>query len=257
MPTIRGRTRGWRRDEMGDEHRRVLLTGHDYGSVFQDASERRGTWDELRDELLPTWIAANPGTRPWAWWAFDAPERRQRVNGLHPFDNPERFAQLKRLHADASVQTRSAQTALFFGKPRMLITRDDFTAKYETEPQYLRRLDLLTEAEAEALEQIEADPLVYYFEQIAGTADEAHAQAAMVRERAEPTRVLDGDALRDREIDLRGERGDYETTAGRRFAALLHIDASYRRGDKSVAASAQLFDGVLPEAIVALWKGEA
>ncbi len=33
----------------------------------------RRLWNELRDELLPGWIADHPGTRPWAWWSFDGP----------------------------------------------------------------------------------------------------------------------------------------------------------------------------------------
>ncbi len=34
-------------------------------------------WKELRDELLPRWIREHPGTRPFAWWSFDAPGPRE------------------------------------------------------------------------------------------------------------------------------------------------------------------------------------
>lgn len=51
-------------------------------------SEMRSDWIERRDELLKAWITRDeafqakfphaklggPGTRPWAWWAFDAPD---------------------------------------------------------------------------------------------------------------------------------------------------------------------------------------
>jgi hypothetical protein len=70
-----------------DEQKQVLLTGED---LFCDAfpgthPERdnyndviRPAWDDLRAELLPAFIRENPGRRPWAWWQFDAPERRSR-----------------------------------------------------------------------------------------------------------------------------------------------------------------------------------
>lgn len=38
-------------------------------------------WKALRRELLPAWIAAAPGTRPWGWWQFEAPEPRRRLGG--------------------------------------------------------------------------------------------------------------------------------------------------------------------------------
>lgn len=33
----------------------------------------RAVWEELRDELLADWAKEHPGTRPYAWWVFDAP----------------------------------------------------------------------------------------------------------------------------------------------------------------------------------------
>jgi hypothetical protein len=36
----------------------------------------REIWTELREELLDIWIAERPGTRPAAWWLFDAPRWR-------------------------------------------------------------------------------------------------------------------------------------------------------------------------------------
>ncbi|HWL93850.1 MAG TPA: hypothetical protein VNT79_09970, partial [Phycisphaerae bacterium] len=80
-----------------DDHAKILLTGRgDYFNEFGplDAPEtyaaKREAWECLRDELLPKWIEENPGSRPWAWWAFDAPERRRCTNQIHPFDDPKR-----------------------------------------------------------------------------------------------------------------------------------------------------------------------
>lgn len=33
-------------------------------------------WEQQRDTLLAAWVQERPGTRPWAWWCFDAPEDR-------------------------------------------------------------------------------------------------------------------------------------------------------------------------------------
>lgn len=74
------------------EQRQQLLTGFEFfGQGFgRDGSERRPldlnlareAWEELREELLPEFIASKPFARPWAWWVFDAPEpRREAVDG--------------------------------------------------------------------------------------------------------------------------------------------------------------------------------
>jgi hypothetical protein len=36
----------------------------------------RNLWSGWREFLLTQWISHYPGTRPWAWWMFDAPEPR-------------------------------------------------------------------------------------------------------------------------------------------------------------------------------------
>lgn len=38
-----------------------------------DAKRLRALWLQVRDAVLADWIAARPGTRPWAWWKFDGP----------------------------------------------------------------------------------------------------------------------------------------------------------------------------------------
>lgn len=42
------------------------LAGHNKAAL-------RAAWDSARDEVLAEWIRDHPGTRPWAWWRFDAP----------------------------------------------------------------------------------------------------------------------------------------------------------------------------------------
>ena len=38
-------------------------------------------WRFHRDELLAEWVKRRPGTRPPAWWKFEADEPRQQVSG--------------------------------------------------------------------------------------------------------------------------------------------------------------------------------
>lgn len=38
----------------------------------------RDLWNLHRDSVFPQWIERNPGTRPRAWWCFDAPAARRK-----------------------------------------------------------------------------------------------------------------------------------------------------------------------------------
>jgi len=48
-----------------------LLLGPKGRSAFASNAARRSAWREHREELLPL---VDPGSRPWAWWQYDAPE---------------------------------------------------------------------------------------------------------------------------------------------------------------------------------------
>ncbi|HLN03069.1 MAG TPA: hypothetical protein VK335_27515 [Bryobacteraceae bacterium] len=48
-----------------------LLLGPKGGSAFDSDVARHVAWHEHRAELLPL---VDPGSRPWAWWQYDAPE---------------------------------------------------------------------------------------------------------------------------------------------------------------------------------------
>ncbi len=137
-----------------------LCPGHAFATLprnhagdYTDFNAMRIGWDILRAELLPQFIAEHPGHRPFAWWLFDAPERRQRTdNVVHPFDD-----RIRRQHVEGVAKRHPAfrETAyrLFYGRPGCLCVRDDFEAEYETEATYLHRLNLLTPAEREELFQ--------------------------------------------------------------------------------------------------------
>ena len=150
---------GYRRHRgYGRWDRHQLLTGFDFFNIAWgrdtppwhrlDVQGMRRGWDDLRDELLPTWIVDRPGTRPHAWWLFDAPEPRRRIDGLpHPWDNPERWVRVKGL----PFRTVLATYKLSFGKPSSWLSTDDRDAEYETEIDYLDRLDLFVGRERQRL----------------------------------------------------------------------------------------------------------
>lgn len=137
--------------ELSDGCREQLLTGHDffgdgYGHDAESdptAMERmRADWQRFRDELLQEWIASHPGSRPFAWWAFDAPARRETSDGSdHPFDRPERRALCAEWHAQyPAIRHDKRFVELFFGVPVICVE----SVRYETERQYLVRRGLLT-----------------------------------------------------------------------------------------------------------------
>ena len=177
MPRVKRRAHR-RRTTWGQGHIIQLQTGHAYfrDESFGNESRRtldddlmRAAWEELGDELLDDWITKSPGTRPYAWWRYTAPERRRRIGSMrlmsgrrgtedadyefvadgrpHPFDDPTRQAKVaewRRTHPE--IAEREAYR-LNFGEPNSLMTLDDFSAVYECEAEYLERLVLLTDAE--------------------------------------------------------------------------------------------------------------
>jgi len=91
MPTTRRRRRQGRRDEpITDALRMFFETGQlPPGAplkdqlLMRDSSSARRVWREYRAELLPEFVVEHPGTRPHAWWRFDAPEpSRRRLGGI-------------------------------------------------------------------------------------------------------------------------------------------------------------------------------
>jgi hypothetical protein len=46
-------------------------------SVHEDPDWLRTRWEAARDEILADWILRHPGTKPHAWWLFDAPRTTQ------------------------------------------------------------------------------------------------------------------------------------------------------------------------------------
>jgi len=160
MPTIRRRHK-LRTHYTQIEHYAVA-SGHDFFGSFQTEDDWREAWHEIKDALLPAFIEQCPGQRPWCWWRFEATERRRAVDGKpHPFDDPERQAHLDRIAATLPPEERAeyyrTANALTYGLPRFICTKSMTLREYESQPEYLDRLGLLTDAEYE------------YFAQLGGT----------------------------------------------------------------------------------------
>jgi hypothetical protein len=93
----------------------------------------RAVWSVVGEPLLARWAAEHPGTRPWAWWAWDAPELRGERDGWIAWSDGAE------------------------GDPGLPDGLDPRRA--ETTAEYLSRLDLLLPGEAAALatlDQMEA-----------------------------------------------------------------------------------------------------
>ena len=152
MPRVRRRQLGRKRNLLCPAVSRSLETGifpgTDWGWDEPTMAEKREAWEALRDELLSAWVRDDPCTRPWAWWEFDAPERRRRIDGKpHPFDSPARKQHGKKFGHKETEK-------LFFGMPNYLMVEDDADAEYESEADYLERLGELTDEELDALPRV-------------------------------------------------------------------------------------------------------
>lgn len=141
MPRKRRRPRR-QRESYGEGHRYHLKSGHSFdflGPTFGrdskfDKEAAREAWGVLRAELMAEFITEKPCRRPAAWWWFEAPELRRRLDGgLHPCEDPDR------------------EMPVYRGGPGFYSTEDDFRAEYESEAAYLLRLGQLLPAERDYL----------------------------------------------------------------------------------------------------------
>lgn len=144
MPRVRRRTKR-RSVPLPDYQMQTLLKGvplrrTDQGMAFYtDRDAQRRTWEEHREALLMQWIEAHPGTRPEAWWRFDASEPRRRVAGPEGIERDRLMAEFEERWPGMSTVRCGHQ-----GLPGVQLPED----AYESEAAYLRRHGLITSEEA-------------------------------------------------------------------------------------------------------------
>jgi len=113
--------------------RRYLERGRDYFQEFVSRDESvREMWRRVGEQITSEWVERQPGSRPAAWWWFDSPDEPRRVvSGTEPPDAPRDNA------------------ARSFGRWRKYYGPN--WHRYESEPAYLRRHDLLRPGERERI----------------------------------------------------------------------------------------------------------
>jgi len=128
------------REEIGEDA--AYVAGVAYAYFFINGDQWDALWREHRADVLEDWIASNPGTRPWAWWQYDATEPRLVIRGadlLVPRKAPTDWAWVWREN---------------FGVPAMRQARPagcTLLPLVEAEASYLERLTLFVPDERERL----------------------------------------------------------------------------------------------------------
>ena len=156
MPRVRRRVKE-RRASVTTDHVHQLLTGRFWFDGFIRPGNRDGcddemrpVWAALRDDLLQQWIQLYPGSRPYAWWRFDAPDLRRRTDGgVHPFDDPAHVERVASIKAEYPNGLDLMKTA--WGLPSC-VGPDQIGVDYDSDIEYLVRLGLMSDEEREAVD---------------------------------------------------------------------------------------------------------
>ena len=158
MPTKRKRKSRNRRPETKDwelhylRHGEVINEGRIKRFFINEEIHWPKLWELHRDQILSEWAAKYPGTRPFAWWEFDAP--RQPI-GTYPgcyFDGGLPAPRLKLKGAGTpNHEALNYVPSFCFGLPATGYEALDPNDPpvYESEATYLKRHGLLIEGEEE------------------------------------------------------------------------------------------------------------
>ncbi len=111
----------------------------------------RELWLELSGKVLPNFIKANPGRRPWGWWVSDAPAPRARVGGI---GTPLRYTGMHCGIPTGWSTTNNRKSCMFSGAA----VDPANPPVFESQAAYLRRLNLLSQAEARRLRERDFQP---------------------------------------------------------------------------------------------------
>jgi hypothetical protein len=107
------------------DHRCGVARGSGDGSRSSSA-----LWPPCAAAVVAAHAARFPGTRPWGWWEWTAPEPRKLLHGAHGC--PAR---------DRVIAER--QGRLYYGAPGVYCCPQCWQEVYESQTRYLRRVALL------------------------------------------------------------------------------------------------------------------
>ena len=127
---------------------------HDRGGLAHEA------WQSLRPTVLPAWAGKHPGTRPWAWWLFDAP--RSQDYGWRPPDGRLRIGGSGEVLVDAALDDEGMGVPTRW-RSGTVDPRDPPT--FESSASYLRRHGLLIEGEERRLRAGDFEPVALEIEE--------------------------------------------------------------------------------------------
>ena len=129
----------------------------------------RAAWDASRDDIVPTWTVDLPGTRPAAWWQFEAPGPRLRVGGTGDRLS-DVLAHAPALEYGVPVAWLDAETAALYKAQFGTELRDRVARRpavpvdpldppfFESQAAFLERHGLLSAAERDALSPLAFEP---------------------------------------------------------------------------------------------------
>jgi hypothetical protein len=127
MP-IKSRKKTAKKRALNRDETKWFLTGaFSMDDIGRDEDRARTIWGEIRSAVLSAWVSL-PGSRPFAWWKFEAPEPRLCITDKHIYD------------VRPSIPKKYC-----FGLP--VIHDHRGRMEFETEHDYLVRLGLLLECE--------------------------------------------------------------------------------------------------------------
>lgn len=91
-----------------------------------DPDDQEAGWREHGEQVLADWIAQHPGSRPWGWWAFAAPDARLRLGGTDDdWRDPPRYeSQLAYLERTGSLLEAERAALAAFPPARLDAMRD-------------------------------------------------------------------------------------------------------------------------------------
>ena len=95
--------------------------------LSRDGATLRRVWKKLREEILRAWIEEHPGSRPWAWWRFEAPRWGKKFRAWFDGTLPEPRRRLGG-KGTPKFEALAVVPALPFGIPDFWVT--DFDVSY-------------------------------------------------------------------------------------------------------------------------------